>query len=532
MEVNSGESTERAALAWLIRVMVVVAFVAAGVDLVGWATGVEELTRILPSSLAMRPWTALLLLVLGVGLVMQWGQSSPVRTQLGRGLAAAVGLCAVLFLADSATGGSFGLGDFWLSHPTRAETADSLSPGPSAALSILLLAIAVGLVGIDRRWTRRVWPLCLAAAVFIPLATAFARISSVVPFVDQATLSVLSLLLLLAAVVKSGPERFPLAWLLAGPRRWTALRLVAFLAVLPLTTGLLRWGLREIGLSAEAERVVSIVVGVSLFAAIAFLFERRNQYLQSENELLDGLLAQAESRYRQIAENSVDIIAHLRGTEVVWISPSVEAPFGWTVEQWVGTDFTRRIVFADLDPVVSGLRQVESGQEVGARSRVLTADGGYHWVEARGKPYVDAKGAVDGLIVSVRIVDDQVDAELKLAAHRQRFEAVVAHSPSAISVCDLQFRFTLVNESFCRMFRQTSVADVLGRTKEEILPTELLAGSRGAMDRILAGDPYCENEFFNTGTEEMVVLTQQFPLLDSTGAVSELVTVRTDITDR
>jgi len=107
----------------------------------------------------------------------------------------------------------------------------------------------------------------------------------------------------------------------------------------------------------------------------------------------------AEARYRLLADNAVDVITHLRGREVVWISPSVQAAFGWPAEAWIGADFSARIHPDDLDVVASALETIAGGQSATARRRVATAAGDYHWVECRGKPYRDAQGNnTDGMI--------------------------------------------------------------------------------------------------------------------------------------
>ena len=50
-------------------------------------------------------------------------------------------------------------------------------------------------------------------------------------------------------------------------------------------------------------------------------------------------------------------------------------------------------------------------------------------------PYLDAEGNVDGALAAVRIIDERVEAEkTSQGLTGERFEAVVANSPSAISV--------------------------------------------------------------------------------------------------
>ena len=86
------------------------------------------------------------------------------------------------------------------------------------------------------------------------------------------------------------------------------------------------------------------------------------------------------------------------------------------------------------------------------------------------------------------IMDEQVAVEQQLQSDKARFEAVVANAPSAISVHDLAHRYTLVNDTFCRLFEQNSAADVIGRTEDDILSPEALERSQRAAARLAAGE--------------------------------------------
>ncbi|MDQ1305510.1 MAG: hypothetical protein QG671_1341, partial [Actinomycetota bacterium] len=76
---------------------------------VGWATGLQALTRIHASWPPMKPWTAVWLAALAVGILVQSGGPSPGRVWVGRALAAMVGITTAGVLVEYATGATFGL---------------------------------------------------------------------------------------------------------------------------------------------------------------------------------------------------------------------------------------------------------------------------------------------------------------------------------------------------------------------------------------------------------------------------------------
>lgn len=386
-------------------------FALAVLSWVGWATGAGRLTRVYWSWPAMTPWTALLLAGLGVAVLTQSGRPSSGRVCVGCGLAAVVGILAVAFLAEYATGSSSGLDEVWFAEAVLAWP-DSFPGRPSlwAASSLLLLSVAVALIRLDRRWSRVVWSICLGAAAVLPTVTALADEFGVVSLMGETAVSTaVGLMLLLAATVMTRPDWHPLAWLLARPDWWPLVRMALILAGLPVLVGVSRMAFLTVGVDGESAWVLSMAVGTVFVGAGAFYFGQREQRLLFEKEQLSSRRAEME---------------------------------------------------------------------------------------------------------------------------RERFKAIVGNSPSAISVRDLQNRYTMANDAFCRLFGQGSVDDVIGRTEDEILAPDALARSRLAAARLSDGENLFEEESIDNGRDDIWLMTQRFPLRDSAGANTELVTIRTDITHR
>ncbi len=389
-----------------------VVFVGAGLNFMGWASGVEELTRVIRSWPATPPWTSVLLALLGIAIVVQAGRPSAIRVGVGCAAAAVAGVLAVVFLAEYATNSSFGLDAVLFADAVRTLPDDFPGRRPSlqALLSVLTLSIAIGLLRVDRRWSKAVWALCLAAAVISPIVVALANLFGEVSLKgSQANPATAGVSLLIAATLLARPDRYPVAWLLARPDRWPLVRLVAVLAGLPIVVGLSRLVFLIVGLRGDAVWVLSIAVGTIAVGAGAFYVGQREQR---------------------------------------------------------------------------------------------------------------------------RLLDKEQRSSRRAEAERERFEAVLSNAPSAISVRDRRHRYTVVNQAFCQLFGKSSVADVIGRAEDEILPPEVVRSSLRAEERLLAGENFFEEESIRRGSENITVMTQRFALRDSDGAITELVTFRTDITHR
>lgn len=403
---------ERATLGWWGTTAVVAVWVIAGFNWVGWATGMTDLTRVLRSWPQMPPWTAALLAMLGIAIVLQTGRPSPTRVGAGRAVAAAAGLLATVFLIEYATGRSFGLAATLFPNAVRElpDTFPGRRPSLQASSSILMLSVASMLLRVDRRWSQIVWPWTLAGAVIMPLVTMTAHLFGAGALTsDQANPATVGVALLIGASLVARPDRNPVAWLLARSDRWPLIRLVGILAGLPIVMGLSRLGFLVIGVRGEAVWVLSTAVTTVVVGAGAFYLGQREQQLLLDKEELSRRRADTE---------------------------------------------------------------------------------------------------------------------------RERLEAVLANAPSAISVRDRHYRYTVVNDAFCKLFGKKSVADVIGSAEAETLPADVVERSRRADDRILAGENFFEEESIRQEGEPITVLTQRFALRDAEGAVTELVTIRTDITHR
>jgi diguanylate cyclase (GGDEF)-like protein/PAS domain S-box-containing protein len=125
-------------------------------------------------------------------------------------------------------------------------------------------------------------------------------------------------------------------------------------------------------------------------------------------------IEESEETYRLLAENSSDVVVHIREGVVVWVSPSLTAAVGWTPEEWLG----RKVVdFADPEEVAGSSQDraaVYRGERPTFRMRLRASDGDFHWVDVHAKPYVDAAGRTDGVIASFRLADTLVATEAEL----------------------------------------------------------------------------------------------------------------------
>ncbi len=502
------------------RAAVVVVLIVAALDWVGWATGVEELTRVYRTWPQMVPWTALWLSALGVAILVQAGQPSYRRVWVGRGVAVVVGACAVVVLAEYATARSFGLDLMWFGEAVRTlQSSWPGRPSPFTASSVLLLAAAIALARVDRPSIRAVWPVFIMggaaiAGVCVVTYLSGATLVDVTPANGMAISTALAVLMLVVATSVERPDRPPLAWLLTRPDWGALLRLYGLAVGLVIVVALLRLTFLSLGRSQNAAFVLSVVVGTAGAVVVGFRLRHQEQSLLKER-------AEAEMRYHILADNAVDIVLHLRGVRVEWVSPSVEASFGDPPERWIGSDFLARIHPDDLDNVIVAFQEIEtpSGNTVAARFRVRTAEGDYHWVDSHAKPYVDAAGNADGATGSMRVVDDRVKAEQQLE-RLARFDTLtgLANRAEAISrlesaLAQLRADGTHLGILFCDVDHFKAINDTWGHGIGDTVLTTLAARIR---ESVRHGDTVGR-----TGGDEILVVLPGVHSIDEVARIGE-----------
>jgi PAS domain S-box-containing protein len=283
------------------QLLVAFVFVFAALDWLGWATGVQGLTRLVPAWPQMTPWTALWLAALGAAILLQSGSPSASRVWVGRGVAAVVGFFALAVLAEYATARSLGVDQVWFGEAVR--TLQSTWPGrpsPQTAVTTLFLAVAVGFIRVSRSGTRILWAVSVAVALAVPGITLLAYLFDAVALVrvaqstGMAIPTALGLLLLGVATVLVRPGANLVAWWLSRTNRWSILRMGLVVAGFPLLLATAWRFFSAIDLGVGARLALSAALGSTVTGASIFYLSYREQQLRDAQDA-DRVLLQASS---------------------------------------------------------------------------------------------------------------------------------------------------------------------------------------------------------------------------------------------
>jgi PAS domain S-box-containing protein len=163
--------------------------------------------------------------------------------------------------------------------------------------------------------------------------------------------------------------------------------------------------------------------------------------------------------------------------------------------------------------------------------RIVRPDGTERSLYCHGRVIVDPDGAATGLVGVCHDMTDRDLAERELGLSERRMRSILDHSPSIISVKDLDGRYLMANDECARLAGMNAEA-VVGRTCGEVFPeieTQMRANDRRAIARL---EPVYDEVVLTRTGESRTYATITFPLPGASGRPAETCTIGTDVTER
>jgi PAS domain S-box-containing protein len=237
---------------------------------------------------------------------------------------------------------------------------------------------------------------------------------------------------------------------------------------------------REEGRFGEADAGLLATIAASVGVAIqnARLFEAQRA---------------AERQYRQLVEELPLAVYRDLPDETAtseYISPRVEAIFGYPREAWMDPEFFASVLHPeDREPTIAAhaAALAEGDDRWSLEYRVTAADGRTVWVRDDAWIIKDEEGTpthVQGFMIDVT---DQALAHAEIRRQKQYFESLVEISPGAIVVMDADERVTRWNPAATELFGY-SPEEAIGRLIDDLVLGDELRGegrdvTREALER-------------------------------------------------
>ncbi len=224
-----------------------------------------------------------------------------------------------------------------------------------------------------------------------------------------------------------------------------------------------------------AEAHTRTAIGQELKSADGRFLKANPAFCQLLNYEALSELAESESRYRLLAENATDVVYQLDAdSRLKWVSPSIGAVLGWRPEQLIGVDAIELAHPDDIATVLSWRRKLFDGTESPKfEVRMRCADGATKWMSLQARPTRDHAGSINGVIVGLRDVDQEVRARAQAARVEGMFRLAMNGAPQGMSVTGLDLGFLQVNPALCSMLGRDEAWLLAHNVRDVVHPADL-----------------------------------------------------------
>lgn len=125
-------------------------------------------------------------------------------------------------------------------------------------------------------------------------------------------------------------------------------------------------------------------------------------------------LRASERRFQLLAANSLDLVLRLDDHGVIrWVSPSI-ATLGFGAADWLDRPVGALLVDGSQGEWQRQLRTIARRPSITARLQLVDREGHNHWMESQLRTFLDSDGTADGLVLSLRQIDERVAMERRL----------------------------------------------------------------------------------------------------------------------
>ncbi len=210
--------------------------------------------------------------------------------------------------------------------------------------------------------------------------------------------------------------------------------------------------------------------------------------------------------------------------------------FGYTVREFIGSSYLDHVHPSEREAGKAGMQALLTGtvSSVELDRLYQRKDGSSFWGHLTCNRFYGAHGNSLGLIGTITDITDRKNAEQALSDSEEKLSMVLDNVGAYIFIKDRKYRYTYVNKRSADLFRKRT-EDIVGKSDADFFDA-------ASVDEIMRSDRTVIEEG-KTVTREEVDLTVpegdartywtvKLPLRDSTGVVTGLCGISTDITDR
>ena len=163
--------------------------------------------------------------------------------------------------------------------------------------------------------------------------------------------------------------------------------------------------------------------------------------------------------------------------------------------------------------------------------RIIGADGRTRVLYSQGRVITGADGTAAAVVGVCHDVTERSEAERALGESKRRLRAIIDHTPSIVSVKDLDGRYVMANAECARVLG-ISPKEIIGQPCHDLFPAiseQMLANDHRA---VAEREPVYDETVLIRDGEARTYVSVTFALPDAAGRALETCTIGTDVTER
>ncbi|MHA2072167.1 MAG: PAS domain S-box protein, partial [Candidatus Thorarchaeota archaeon] len=266
----------------------------------------------------------------------------------------------------------------------------------------------------------------------------------------------------------------------------------------------------------------------------------------SSRQRIETELRESESKYRALAEQSLQGLAIMTGDRVAYCNQTYADIMGRPVEDIIDGEAGARmwdVIHPDDHDRIKGRykESMESGRHLGSTQyRILRPDGEIRWVESF-VSIVEYAGnqAMQSSIIDITekqlASEAQKRAEDALRGERDRAQLYLDMAGVIFLVLDTEGKVTLLNSKGCEVF-SCHPNEVLGTSWFDLIPERERIEVRAAFNSLMSGSleeiEKQERHILNFNDEERLIEWSTVVLKDDEGQIIGLISSGEDITEK
>ncbi len=246
--------------------------------------------------------------------------------------------------------------------------------------------------------------------------------------------------------------------------------------------------------------------------------------------------ADIESRYRELAEHSSDVVTRSDAAGIYrYVSPSSARVYGWAPEQMVGRpvrDFLHPDDHERHAQVRASLR--DGTYEQGAEFRVPCADGRWLWVEMQFSVLRNRDGSLREVQAAARDISERKGAESARRVADEQFRTAFDDAPIGMALVAPDGEWLRVNPALCDIVGYTR-EELLGKTFQDITHPDDLDADVGLLRQVLSGERsgyQLEKRYLRSTGEVVWALLSVSLVRDASGRPVHFIAQVQDVSER